>query len=123
MDRDFTENNSVLYLRAFHQYSYMDSLTDSLLKLFLEVSHAKPIVFQSSNEPSPTHTASHVAQTSWRTAEDMGNHDQGRPGSDLRTASFRPHTMETGLDESVEWVRTGPPSLECFRSRRGQRDW
>ncbi len=79
----------------------MDSLTDSLLKLFLEVSNTEPIVLQSSNEPSPTHTASHVAQTSWRTAEDMGNHDQGRPGTDLRTASLRPRTMETGLGESV----------------------
>ncbi len=30
-------------------------------------------------------------------AEDMGYHDQGRPGTDLRTASLRPRTMETGL--------------------------
>ncbi len=42
-----------------------------------------------------THTASHVAQTSWRTAEDMGYHDQGRHGTDLRTASLRPRTMES----------------------------
>ncbi len=27
--------------------------------------------------PSPFHTASHVAQTCWRPAEDMGNHVQG----------------------------------------------
>ncbi len=32
----------------------------------------------------------------------MGYHDQGRPGTDLRTASLRPRTMETGLGESVE---------------------
>ncbi len=29
--------------------------------------------------PSPTHIASHVAQTSWRPAEDIGYHDQGQP--------------------------------------------
>ncbi len=28
---------------------------------------------------SSSHIASHVAQTSWRPAEDMGNHDHGRP--------------------------------------------
>ncbi len=39
--------------------------------------------------PSFSHTASYVAQTSWRPAEDMGNHDQGRPGTALRTASLR----------------------------------
>ncbi len=27
----------------------------------------------------------HVAQTSWRPAEDMGNHDLDRPGTELRT--------------------------------------
>ncbi len=31
----------------------------------------------------------------------MGYHDQGRPGTDLRTASLRTRTMETGLGESV----------------------
>ncbi len=31
----------------------------------------------------------------------MGYHDQGRPGTDLRTASLRPRTMEKGLGESV----------------------
>ncbi len=36
-----------------------------------------------------------------RTAEDMGYHDQGRPGTDLRAASLRPRTMEKGLGESV----------------------
>ncbi len=44
---------------------------------------------------------SHMAQTNWRPAEDMGYHDQGRPGTDLRTASLRPRTMEKGLGESV----------------------
>ncbi len=32
-------------------------------------------------------------------AEDMGNHDQGQPGTDLRTASLRPRTKEKGLGE------------------------
>ncbi len=50
---------------------------------------------------SPSHTASHVVQTSWRPAEDMGNHDQGRPVTGLLTASLRPHTMEEGLGESL----------------------
>ncbi len=42
---------------------------------------------------------SHVAQTSWRPAENMGNHDQCRPGTALRTASLRPRTMEKELGE------------------------
>ncbi len=29
----------------------------------------------------------------------MGYHDQGRPGTDLRTASLRPRTMKKGLGE------------------------
>ncbi len=49
--------------------------------------------------PFPSHTASHLAQAGWRSAEDMGNHDQGQPGTDLRTASLRPRTMEKGLGE------------------------
>ncbi len=32
---------------------------------------------------------------------DMGNHDQGRPGNTIRTASLRPRTMGTGLGESI----------------------
>ncbi len=40
-----------------------------------------------------------VVQTSWRPAEDMGYRDQGGPGTDLRTASLRLRTMETGLGE------------------------
>ncbi len=45
------------------------------------------------------HTASHVTQTSWRPAEDMNNHNQGRPGTVFRTASLRPRTMEEGLKQ------------------------
>ncbi len=41
------------------------------------------------------------AQMSWRPAEDMGHHDQVLPGTDLRTASLRPRTMEKGLGKSV----------------------
>ncbi len=37
-----------------------------------------------------------MAQSNWRPAEDMGYHDQGRPGTALR-----PRTMEKGLGESV----------------------
>ncbi len=52
--------------------------------------------------PLPSHTTSHVEQTSWRSAEDMGNHDRGQPGSDIRTVSLRlPRTMEKGLGKSV----------------------
>ncbi len=51
--------------------------------------------------PLPSHTASHVAHTSWRPAEDMGNCDQGRPRTDLQTANLWPHTMGKGLGESV----------------------
>ncbi len=36
-----------------------------------------------------------------RPDEYMGYHDQGRPETDLRTASLRPRTMEKGLVESV----------------------
>ncbi len=54
-----------------------------------------------SGVPSPSHTTSHVAQASWRPAEDMDNHDQGRPGTALWTANLRPRTMEKGLGESV----------------------
>ncbi len=43
-------------------------------------------------------------RTRRRRAEDMGYHDQGRPGTDLRTASLRPRTMEKGLGESLYTV-------------------
>ncbi len=48
---------------------------------------------------SRTFSFPRVAQTNYRPAEDMGNHDQGQPGTDLRTASPRPRTMEKGLGE------------------------
>ncbi len=51
--------------------------------------------------PTSAHTAAHGAQTNWRPVEDVGNHGQGRPGTDLRTASLRPRTMEKGLGESL----------------------
>ncbi len=38
----------------------------------------------------------------------MGYHDQGRPGTDLRTASLRPRTME-------DWVKV---SSELAQDRR-----
>ncbi len=34
-------------------------------------------------------------------AEDVGNHDQGRPRTPLRTAGLRPRMMEEGLGESL----------------------
>ncbi len=55
---------------------------------------------------------SHVAQANWRPTEDVGNHDQDRPGAPLWTASLRLHTMEKGLDESLQRVCAGPSSLE-----------
>ncbi len=36
----------------------------------------------------------------------MGYHDQGRPGTDLRTASLLPRTMEKGLGDVVRDVVT-----------------
>ncbi len=51
--------------------------------------------------PTSAHTASHMAQTNRRPAEDVGNHDQGRPGTDLRTASLRPRTTEKGRSECL----------------------
>ncbi len=42
-----------------------------------------------------------VAQTNWRPAEDVGDHNQSRPGTLLRIASLRPCTMEKGLGESL----------------------
>ncbi len=50
--------------------------------------------------PTSAHTASHVAQTNRRPGEDVDNHGQGRPGTDLRTASLRPRAMEKGRSES-----------------------
>ncbi len=47
--------------------------------------------------PASANTASHVAQANWRPAEDVGNHDQGRPGTPLRTVSHRSRTMEKGM--------------------------
>ncbi len=49
-------------------------------------------------------TASHVAQASWRPAEDMGNHDKSRSETALRTASLRPRTLEEGLGENVYYI-------------------
>ncbi len=37
---------------------------------------------------------SHVAQANLKSAEDVGNYDQGRPGTTLRTASLRLRTVE-----------------------------
>ncbi len=51
--------------------------------------------------PTSAHTAWHMAQTNRRPAEDVGNNDQDRPGTDLRSASLRPRTMEKRLGESV----------------------
>ncbi len=51
--------------------------------------------------PTSAHTASHIAQMNRRPAEDVGNNDQDRPGTDLRTASLRPRTTEKGRSESL----------------------
>ncbi len=40
-------------------------------------------------------------QANWGPSEDVGNHDQGRPGIRLRTASLRLRTIEKGLGESL----------------------
>ncbi len=62
----------------------------------------KVFALQSTDQgPTSAHTASHMAQANRRPVEDVGNHGQGRPGTDLRTASLRPRTMEKGLGESL----------------------
>ncbi len=38
--------------------------------------------------PTSAHTASRVVQATWRPAEDVGNHEQGRPETALRTQVF-----------------------------------
>ncbi len=43
-----------------------------------------------------------AVKRSFRPAEGVGNHDQGRLGTALRTASLRPGTMENGLGESLK---------------------
>ncbi len=48
-----------------------------------------------------THTSSHMEQVNWGPAEDVGNHDQDRPGTPHRTASRRPRTIEKGLGLSL----------------------
>ncbi len=45
-------------------------------------------------------------QANWKPAEDRGSHDQSRPGTNPRTASFWLRTMENRLG-------TGLPNLEC----------
>ncbi len=57
--------------------------------------------------PTSAHTASY-----WRLAEGMGNHDQGRHGAHLRTASVRLRKMEKGQGERL-WS-----SLERLCPRR-----
>ncbi len=46
--------------------------------------------------------AARPKKVNWRPAEDVSNHDQGRPEAPLRTASFRLHTMEKGLGELAQ---------------------
>ncbi len=41
-----------------------------------------------------------VGELPWRPVEDVGIYDQGRPGTPLRTAGLRPHTIEKGLGGS-----------------------
>ncbi len=64
--------------------------------IFVQCSIVLGVIF------SPQNTVPHEAQTCWRPAEDMGNHDQGGPGTALRTASLRPRTAEKELGESLQ---------------------
>ncbi len=48
--------------------------------------------------PAPPRT---LRRRACRPVEDMGNRDQGQPGTDLWTANLPPRTMEKGLGESV----------------------
>ncbi len=54
-----------------------------------------------------THAASHVAQANWRPADDVDNRDQVRPGTPLRFASLRLHTMEKSLMSLRRTVEPG----------------
>ncbi len=63
--------------------------------------------------PTSANTASRVAPTNWRPAEDVGSHYQGRPGAPLRTTSLWLRTMEKGQGESLLWACAGPLSLQC----------
>ncbi len=56
-------------------------------------------------------------EANWRPAEDMGNHDQSRPGNPPRNASLRLRTMEKGLDEYIV------SSHRAVRPRSGQLNW
>ncbi len=67
-------------------------------------------------------TSAHTI-SNWRPAEDVGNYDQGRPGTPLRTTSLQPRTTEKGLGKSLYWAHTGPSSLECLLPRRDQLNW
>ncbi len=42
----------------------------------------------------------------------MGNNNQGKPGTPIRTASLRLRTAEKGLTEGL-LAHAGPSSLEC----------
>ncbi len=42
-----------------------------------------------------------MAQANWRPIEDVGNHNQGRPGAPLRIVSLRLRTMEERLLEGL----------------------
>ncbi len=44
--------------------------------------------------PTSAQTASHVTHANWRPTEDVGDHDQARPGAPLRM-------VEKGLGESL----------------------
>ncbi len=89
---------------------------------FFELSSASHSTVQAQRTPFD-HTSSHVAQKSWRPAEDIVNHEQGRPRASLRKASLRLRTIEKGMGESFQWARTWPSSLGCLRPRCGQIDW
>ncbi len=57
---------------------------------------------------SPSHADSHVAQTSWRPTEDIGNHDQGWPGTTFRTAHPWP------CSDTLWNFISSAPNYSCF---------
>ncbi len=76
-----------------------------------EASPVKMATLQGSYQTTLFHAVSRVAQTNWRSAEDVSYHSQGRPGTPLRTANRRirvkvlslQRTVEPGLPPSATW--------------------
>ncbi len=74
----------------------LPSIPAQLVQGRLTWSRCKKSRWRIDQGPTSADTASHFGQANWRLAEDVGNHDQGRPGATLR--SLRLGTIEKGFD-------------------------